>query len=65
MIKTHLNLTKLEKESLKANYDPKIVFISGIPRSGTNLLRVLLNEHHQIQCNDQTHIISLFMVKNN
>ena len=61
LIKTHLNLQKLEKESLNANSDPKIVFISGIPRSGANLLRVLLNEHDQIQCNDQTHIISLFM----
>ena len=24
LIKTHLNLTKLEKESLKANYDPSL-----------------------------------------
>lgn len=61
LFKTSLNLQKLEIELLRPNSDPKILFIAGSPRSGTNLLKVIFSEHDEIKCSDDTHVIQLFL----
>jgi protein-tyrosine sulfotransferase len=38
-------------------YDVPIVFIGGHPRSGTTLMRVLLDAHPSFHCGQETHII--------
>lgn len=53
-----------EKENLSTFYgsstrekDVPILFIGGCPRSGTTLMRVLLDSHPQIFCGPETHIL--------
>ena len=44
----------LDKASLK--YQP-ITFVGGVPRSGTTLLRVMLDAHPDIRCGEETRVI--------
>ncbi|CAJ0599708.1 unnamed protein product [Cylicocyclus nassatus] len=39
-----------------------IIFIGGIPRSGTTLLRVMLDSHEDIRCGEETHVIPEILV---
>ncbi|KAI1291754.1 Protein-tyrosine sulfotransferase [Halotydeus destructor] len=43
----------------KFNYDGNIplIFIGGMPRSGTTLLRVLLDAHPDIRCGEETRVV--------
>ena len=48
---------KSSKFSRSAMRDEPIVFIGGHPRSGTTLMRVLLDAHPSFHCGQETHII--------
>ena len=34
-----------------------VIFVGGVPRSGTTLMRVMLDAHPQIRCGEETHIV--------
>lgn len=48
-----------EGESQKFEYNRfmPLIFIGGMPRSGTTLLRVLLDAHPEIRCGEETRVI--------
>ena len=37
-------------------YSP-IIFIGGVPRSGTTLMRVMLDAHPEVRCGEETHLV--------
>ena len=39
------------------NKNSTIVFIGGVPKSGTTLMRVILDIHSGIRCGPETHVI--------
>ena len=39
------------------NRNEPIIFIGGFPRSGTTLMRVMLDAHHDIRCGEETRIL--------
>ena len=39
------------------NHTSSMVFIGGVPRSGTTLMRAILDTHSQIHCGQETHLI--------
>lgn len=39
-----------------------IIFVGGFPRSGTTLMRVLLDTHPDIRCGQETHVIPKFLL---
>lgn len=43
--------------SCKRDNDVPILFIGGCPRSGTTLMRVLLDSHPHVSCGPETHIL--------
>ena len=56
------SLTAVEKEKPSVLYAAEqrnvpVVFIGGCPRSGTTLMRVLLDSHPQVSCGPETHIL--------
>lgn len=52
-------MTSEDGKSHKFSYDRSIplVFIGGMPRSGTTLLRVLLDAHPDIRCGEETRVV--------
>lgn len=52
-------LSMEEHNKIKFNYsrDMPMVFIGGMPRSGTTLLRVMLDSHPDIRCGGETRVI--------
>ena len=55
---------QLEKERKSKNGDINpIVFIGGSPRSGTTLMRVILDAHPLIRCGDETKVKQLILMK--
>ena len=68
LINTFVKIKKLEEkkkaiihENLSIDNDKPIVFIGGSPRSGTTLLRVMLDSHRDLNCGDETKIIPMFI----
>jgi protein-tyrosine sulfotransferase len=60
-LKTSLeNIKTKEKENLTKK-TPPIVFIGGSPRSGTTLMRVMLDAHPMVRCGEETRIIPRFI----
>ena len=45
----------------KGRRDDPILFIGGVPRSGTTLMRVLMDAHPDVRCGEETHIIPTFL----
>ncbi|PAV89072.1 hypothetical protein WR25_08928 [Diploscapter pachys] len=41
--------------------DEALIFVGGIPRSGTTLMRAMLDAHKDIRCGGETHIIPAFL----
>ena len=60
-LKTSLeNLKPIKKES-SLKKTPPIVFVGGSPRSGTTLMRVMLDAHPMVRCGEETRIIPRFI----
>ncbi|CAG2105353.1 unnamed protein product, partial [Medioppia subpectinata] len=45
------------EEKFDYNRNSPLVFIGGVPRSGTTLMRVLLDSHPDIRCGEETRVI--------
>lgn len=57
-----IDLTPSEAEALGSdtfnyNRDMPLIFIGGMPRSGTTLLRVMLDSHPDVRCGGETRVI--------
>ena len=37
--------------------DPPVIFIGGMPRSGTTLMRAILDSHPRVRCGEETRVI--------
>jgi protein-tyrosine sulfotransferase len=63
---TYFDFQKLEAsvKTCKNNdrNDKPIIFIGGSPRSGTTLMRVMLDTHRDISCGDETKILPVFLM---
>lgn len=59
----YLELTAAESEALggikeyRYSRDMPVVFVGGMPRSGTTLMRVMLDSHPDIRCGGETRVI--------
>ena len=51
------------RHNLTVTRDSPLIFVGGVPRSGTTLLRVMLDAHPDVRCGEETRIIPrlLFM----
>ena len=38
-----------------------IIFVRGMPRSGTDLMRVILDAHPEVRCGEETHLVPLLL----
>ena len=48
------------------NHTTPIVFIGGLPRSGTTLMRIMLDAHDDVRCGEETRVIPKMLgVRNN
>src|SRR2546430_1001766 len=45
--------------------DLPLIFIGGMPRSGTTLMRVLLDAHPDIQCGEETRLVPRMLAYHN
>ena len=57
-----MNFSNFKKECISyfeknTHRNEPIVFVGGFPRSGTTLMRVMLDAHPDIRCGEETHII--------
>ena len=60
MIKLDDKGTMMYRDWQAKRSDP-ILFIGGCPRSGTTLMRVLMDAHPDVRCGEETHIIPEFL----
>ncbi len=58
----HKNIQEVDTfEKLSSNFNQSLIFIGGSYRSGTTLLRVMLNSHPLINCGNETRILPRFL----
>ena len=43
------------------NRESPLIFVGGVPRSGTTLMRAMLDAHEDIRCGEETHLIPMFL----
>src|SRR6267154_1881902 len=54
---TSLKRSIQTSNSLKFTRFSPLIFIGGFPRSGTTLMSVILDAHHDIHCGEETNIV--------
>ena len=42
--------------------DTPLIFIGGVPRSGTTLMRAMLDAHQDVRCGEETRVVPRFVV---
>ena len=55
------SLLKKNGEIFQYNHTSPIIFIGGMPRSGTTLMRVLMDSHPEVSCGEETRVIPKFL----
>ncbi|XP_045172353.2 protein-tyrosine sulfotransferase 1-like [Mercenaria mercenaria] len=52
-----------DRNNLAISYhrDMPLIFIGGMPRSGTTLMRAMLDAHPDVRCGEETHVIPLLL----
>jgi hypothetical protein len=50
-------LSNVDCSQNKYNFTRPIIFIGGMPRSGTTLMRVILDSHPKVRCGEETRVI--------
>lgn len=48
---------EVEEKSPRADRNLPLIFVGGVPRSGTTLMRAMLDAHPSVRCGEETHII--------
>ena len=63
LINNYFKTKRLENKKIALNHPEKeIIFIGGSPRSGTTLLRVMMDSRPDIRCGDETKLITLHLL---
>jgi len=49
----------LSQDGTLFEYDRQspLIFIGGVPRSGTTLMRAMLDAHHDVRCGEETRVV--------
>ena len=42
--------------------DTPLIFIGGVPRSGTTLMRAMLDAHQDVRCGEETRVVPRYVV---
>ena len=40
-----------------------LIFIGGVPRSGTTLMRAMLDAHQDVRCGEETRVVPRYVVR--
>ncbi|XP_062588758.1 protein-tyrosine sulfotransferase 1-like [Saccostrea cucullata] len=48
---------KILEGGIQGQYSAPLIFIGGVPRSGTTLMRVMLDAHQDVRCGEETRVI--------
>ena len=43
--------------------DTPLIFIGGVPRSGTTLMRAMLDAHQDVRCGEETRVVPRYVVE--
>ncbi|CAM4729027.1 unnamed protein product [Leuciscus chuanchicus] len=55
--RTHMVSRNWNQTQYRYNQNTPMVFVGGVPRSGTTLMRVMLDAHPDIRCGEETRVI--------
>ncbi len=47
----------LSSNEYSSKQNPPVIFIGGMPRSGTTLMRAILDSHPRVRCGEETRVI--------
>jgi len=63
-IKIHFNQIDLQKYSILGDKKPKLIFITGLPRSGTTLAHQILSNHSEVYGAGELNILNKYFLRN-
>lgn len=56
-VRSKLSVTRTQGTQGRAEHSAPLIFIGGLPRSGTTLARVMLDAHPSIRCGEETRVV--------